>query len=155
MKTLHRLALSSVFCLALMGCAGRSAQQVSAIPDVQKIGNATTGDDMLYVVTGPIFESGYGTTKDKTGADCAVATHYFKCIMKVTYSGSTPSAAVGAAYLLDHQSGATRQNVTIDYIEQLTGFNFFAHVPTDLQNAAEAETHPTSYFPQKSTSTSE
>ena len=123
--------------------------------DIQKIGNACTGSTMLFVVTGPVFGSGFETTNDKSGNSCAVPTQYFKCIMKVTYSGSTPSAAVGAAYLLDHQSGATRQNVTIDYIEQLTGFNFFAHVPTDLQNAAEAETHPTSYFPQKAISTSE
>ena len=123
--------------------------------DIQKIGNACTGSTMLFVVTGPIFGSGYGTTQDKNGMECAVPTQYFKCIMKVTYSGNTPSAAVGAAYLLDHQSGATRQNVSIDDIEKLTGFNFFAHVPTDLQNAAEAEVHPTSYFPQTSISTSE
>jgi len=123
--------------------------------DIQKIGNACTGSTMLFVVTGPVFGSGYGTTQDKNGMNCAVPTQYFKCIMKVTYSGNTPSAAVGAAYLLDHQNGATRQNVSIDYIEQLTGFNLFAHVPTDLQNSAEAEVHPTSYFPQKTISTTE
>ena len=123
--------------------------------DIQKIGNACTGSTMLFVVTGPIFGSGYGTTQDKSGMECAVPTQYFKCIMKVTYSGNNPTGAIGAAYLLDHENGAARQNVSIDDIERLTGFNFFAHVPTDLQNAAEAEVHPTSYFPQQSTSTSE
>ena len=124
--------------------------------DVQKIGNATTGTNMLYVVTGPIFESGYGTTQDKNGMACAIPSKYFKCIMKVSFTNGTPTAAVGAAYLLNHQnSGATRQEVTIDYIEQLTGFDFFANVPTAIQNSAEAETHPTSYFPQKATNSTE
>ena len=124
--------------------------------DIQKIGNACTGSTMLFVVTGPVFGSGYGTTKDKSGNICAVPTQYFKCIMKVTYSGSTPTSAEGAAYLMDHvNSGSTRQNVSIDEIENLTGFNFFAHVPTAIQNDAESQEHPTSYFPMKSTSTSE
>ncbi len=123
--------------------------------DIQKIGNACTGSTMLFVVTGPIFGSGYTTTNDKSGTACAVPTQYYKCIMKVSYSGDTPTAAIGAAYLLDHQNGATRQNVSIDYIEQLTGFNFFAKVPTSLQNTAETEVHPTSYFPQTVTNTSD
>ena len=123
--------------------------------DIQKIGNATTASDTLYVVTGPVFGAGFGTTPDKDGLECAVPTQYFKCIMKVSFSGSTPTAAVGAAYLMNHASSAARQEVTIDYIESLTGFDFFTNVPAALQNAAEAETHPTSYFPQKATTTSE
>lgn len=124
--------------------------------DIQKIGNATTGSDMLYVVTGPIFEDGYTTTEDKNGVVCAVPTKYFKCIMKVTFENGSPKSAIGAAYLLPHQnSGATRENVTINYIEQLTGFDFFANIPTGIQNSAEAETHPTSYFPQRALGTTE
>ena len=124
--------------------------------DIQKIGNATSGSDTLYVVTGPIFDSGYTTTVDKNDVVCAVPTRYFKCIMKVSFSGETPVSATGAAYLLQHQnSGAERQNVTINEIEQITGFDFFANLPIALQNAAEAESHPTSYFPQQATSTSE
>ena len=122
--------------------------------EIQKIGNATTGNDMLYVVTGPIFGSGYGTTKDKKGTDCAVATHYFKCIMKVTFSDGEPVSAKGAAYLLKHESGAARENVTINDIEDLTGFDFFANLPISIQRVAEAETHPTDYFPRQTIPTS-
>ena len=122
--------------------------------DIQKIGNATTGNDMLYVVTGPIFGSGYGTTDDKYGTACAVPTQYFKCIMKVTLSGGVPVSATGAAYLMDHKSGATRQNVSIDYIEDLTGFDFFANIPKSIQDGAEDDVHPTSYFPQQALPTS-
>ena len=115
--------------------------------DIQTIGKKTSGSDTLYVVTGPVFGSGYGTATDKSGTQCAVPTHYFKCIMMVHFSGNTPVSASGAAYLLEHKnSGSTRQEVTINSIEELTGFDFFANLPTALQATAEAETHPTSYF---------
>ena len=123
--------------------------------EIQKIGNATSGNDMLYVVTGPVFGSGYGTTTDKSGKECAVPTKYFKCIMKVTYSNGEAVSAVGAAYLMDHvSSGSVRQEVTIHSIEELTGFDFFANIPANLQATAEYETHPTDYFPRKAIPTS-
>ena len=110
--------------------------------------------DTLYVVTGPVFGSGYGTTKDQSGTVCAVPTQYFKCIMKVHFSGGKAQSAVGAAYLLDHQnSGAERQNVKISYIEQLTGFSFFSNIPESIRDAAKNEVHPTSYFSQKRVAT--
>ena len=122
--------------------------------DIQNIGSATSGSDTLYVVTGPIFGSGYGTTMDKSGTVCAVPTQYFKCIMKVRFSGGEAVSAVGAAYLMDHKnSGSVRQEVAIDDIESLTGFDFFANIPESLQTAAEKEKHPTSYFSQKKVAT--
>ena len=124
--------------------------------DIQKIGGATSGSDTLYVVTGPIFGSGYTTTIDKNEEICAVPTQYFKCIMKVSFTNGVPSSAHGAAYILNHQnSGSARQNVSIDAIETLTGFDFFAHVPLSLQNDAEAEIHETSYFSQSPVGTTE
>ena len=124
--------------------------------DIQKIGAATSGSDTLYVVTGPIFGAGYTTAADKNGTLCAVPTSYYKCIMKVSFSGHTPVSATGAAYLLEHKnSGSVRQQKTIDEIEQLTGFDFFASVPAALQNAAEAESHTTSYFAQQTVPTVE
>ena len=122
--------------------------------DIQGIGSATSGSDTLYVVTGPIFGSGYGTTKDKSGTVCAVPTQYFKCIMRVHFSGGKAQSAVGAAYLLNHEnSGAERQNVKISYIEQLTGFTFFSNIPETIGTAAKNEVHPTTYFSQKRVAT--
>ena len=122
--------------------------------DIQDIGSATSGSDTLYVVTGPIFGSGFGTTPDKFGTNCAVPTQYFKCIMKVSFSGGKAVAATGAAYLLNHvNSGSVRQEVSIDDIEELTGFDFFTNIPESLQTNAEKEKHPTSYFAQKRTTT--
>lgn len=121
--------------------------------DVQNIGGATSGSDTLYVVTGPVFGSNYGTTKDKSGTVCAVPTQYFKCIMKVHFSGGKAVSAIGAAYLLNHESGAERQNVKISYIEQLTGFSFFSNIPESIRTTAKNEVHPTSYFSQKRVAT--
>ena len=122
--------------------------------DIQNIGGATSGSDTLYVVTGPVFGSGYGTTEDKSETVCAVPTQYFKCIMKVHFSGGKAQSAVGAAYLLNHQnSGAERQNVKISYIEQLTGFTFFSNIPESIGTVAKNEVHPTSYFSQKKVAT--
>ena len=122
--------------------------------EIQNIGSATSGSDTLYVVTGPVFGNGYGTTEDKSETVCAVPTQYFKCIMKVSYSGGRAVAAIGAAFLLNHQnSGAERQNVKISYIEQLTGFTFFSNIPESIRTAAKNEVHPTSYFSQKRVAT--
>ena len=106
--------------------------------DIQKIGNATSGNDTLYVVTGPIFGSGYGSTPDKSGNQCAVPTHYYKCIMKVTYNSSGEvTGATGAAFLFDHKSNAPQQNKTIRELETLTTFDFFANIPSTFQESAE------------------
>ena len=122
--------------------------------DIQNIGSATSGSDTLYVVTGPIFDDDFETTPDRYGHDCAIPSQYFKCIMKVHFSGGNAVSAVGAAYLLDHEnSGAERQNVKISYIEQLTGFSFFSNIPESIRTAAKNEVHPTSYFSQKRVAT--
>lgn len=109
---------------------------------VQGLGTATSGLDTLYVVTGPVFESGYTTTRDDSGVACAVPTKYFKCLMKCTFDAQgRMTAAKGAAYLFNHAAGASRQDTIIDAIEQLTGFDFYANVPKELQDAAEATSY--------------
>ena len=109
---------------------------------VQDLGYKTTGADTLYYVTGPIFEEGFISTNDASVHPCAVPSKYYKCIMKCTFDGGgNITAADGAAYILNNEAGATRQAVTIDYVEMLTGFDFFAKVPDALQNAAESTIH--------------
>lgn len=99
MKTLHRLALSSVFCLALMGCAGRSAQQVSAIPDVQKIGNLEGSYSMKFTSAG---ETRYATAAVKKVGDrqyqIARVTVYGPTVYSFTLAedGSVKSDELGA-----------------------------------------------------------
>ena len=112
---------------------------------IQTLGKSVTGRDTLYVVTGAIFGDGFKTdAKDNNGASCPVPTDYYKCIMRVSFDTSgEPVSATGAAYLLNHEA-MTRQNKTIDELENLTGFEFFSNIPEDIQNSAEG-TH-TSFF---------
>ena len=107
--------------------------------DVQNLGKTISGRDTLYVVTGPIFGSGYNTdATDNNNAVCPVPTQFYKCIMKVTYdSAGVAVSAQGAAYLFEHKAGAARQVKKIDSIEQLTGFDFFTNIPASVQNDAE------------------
>ena len=66
MKTL-RLAFLALTCAAvLVGCAGRSVQQVSLLPDVQKIGNLEGSYSMKFTSDG---ETRYATASVKKIAE--------------------------------------------------------------------------------------
>ena len=106
---------------------------------IQKLGEQTKGNTWLYVVTGAIFDEENMTyAHDKSNVACPVPVQYYKCIMKVTYNSSGEvTGAIGAAYLFDHQSNAPQQNKTIRQLETLTGFNFFANIPSAFQESAE------------------
>ena len=110
---------------------------------VQGVATATTGSDILYVVTGPLFEGSLATVTDKNGKECKVPSGYWKCLMKCTFSSpGEMSAAVGCAYLVDTNSSNTAPTATtIDAIESRTGFDFFANVPSSLQATAESQTY--------------
>jgi len=109
---------------------------------IQTVGNALTGRDTLYVVTGAVFENTNSSTTDASSMTCPLPTKYYKVIMKCSFNtAGTMTAATGAGYYFEHTSSATCQFATIDQIETMTGFDFFANVPLDLQNAAEASSY--------------
>ena len=66
MKTLSRLVFSAVLVAVLTGCAGRSVQQVSLLPDVQKIGNLEGSYSMKFTSAG---ETRYATASVKKVAE--------------------------------------------------------------------------------------
>lgn len=115
---------------------------------VQSHGNATSGRDTLYMVTGPIFDSGYSSTSDKSGTKCPVPSRYYKCLMKCSFNAAGEvTVAKGVAYLTtgNNASANTAYSnwvTTIDEIESITGFDFFTNVPKSLQDAAEASRTP-------------
>ena len=110
---------------------------------VQGVATVTTGSDILYVVTGPLFEGTLATVTDKSGNECKVPSGYWKCLMKCTFSSQGEmSAAVGCAYLVETNSSNTAPTATtIDAIESRTGFDFFANVPSSLQGEAESQAY--------------
>ena len=99
MKTPYRLALSLLLGLALTGCAGRSAQQVSAIPDVQRIGNLEGSYSMKFTSAG---ETRYATASVKKVAErqyqIARVTVYGPVVYTFTVAedGSVKSEELGA-----------------------------------------------------------
>lgn len=115
--------------------------------DVQS--HAPSGLDTLYVVVGTLFEDG-NTGASNDGGTVARPSHFYKLLMKCSFNDSGEMTdAKGIAYLYtneDHSNDNggkkvtyhdSRYVTTIDAIETRTGFNFFANVPTDLQDAAE------------------
>lgn len=105
---------------------------------IQTLGKNTSGSDTLYVVTGALFaeETLYFAT-DKDGKSCPVPTQYYKCILKVSFSGGEAVSASGGAYLFDHKANASKQMISIDELEQKTGFDFFTNIKSSVQDAAE------------------
>lgn len=108
---------------------------------VQALGKKTSGRDTLYLVTGPVFGNGYGYTTDGSGNRCAVPTRYYKCLMLCTFdAGGNVISAKGTAYLTTGQDNTDYNSwlTTIDKVEDITGFNFFANVPEEIQIASES-----------------
>ena len=122
-----------------LGSLNQGRWQSVVETNVRNLAANTSGRDTLYVVSGPLFIGDYDTVEDKNGLPCAKPTHYFQCFMKVFFNNNgVPQSAKGAAYLVEHVATPDVQYVTIDYVESLAGFNFFANVPTSIQNTAEA-----------------
>lgn len=111
---------------------------------VQNLGSSVRGRDTLYMVTGPVFDSGYKSTTDKSGAVCAVPSRFFKALMLCTFGadGKVVSAQ-GAAYLTTGNNAAANTAystwiTTIDAVEELTGLDLFANLPSEIQKSAES-----------------
>lgn len=111
--------------------------------DVQKLADNCTASQKLFVVTGPIFDSKPAVAQDNNGVDCPVPAQYYKCVIRCTFENATSNKIIkaeGAAFLFENVSKAPRQITTIDNIEKLTGFDFFANIPDDLESSAESNT---------------
>jgi endonuclease G len=98
--------------------------------------NAPSGRDTLYVNVGVLYE----TDKSYDGVPCP--SHFYKCLMKCSFdSTGKMTAAKGVAYIFENKSYSgsnySSYSTTIDAIEQRSGWNLFANVPKDLQDAAE------------------
>lgn len=101
--------------------------------------NALGANQKMYVVTGPIFGSNPSTTTDASGVSCPEPDQYYYCIMTCTFNNAgAMTAATGCAYLFGKTNDVDRQDKTIDQIESLTGFDFFANVPSSFQTSAES-----------------
>ena len=117
-----------------------------------QVRNLVSGSDSVYVVTGPVYQTVGGsetvrtlTNSSNDGKVLPIPNYYFKVLLKVRRSGGTVTAASAIGFWFTHEdhSGENWQNFTksVDYIEQMTGFNFFANLPPSVEATAETNTN--------------
>lgn len=115
--------------------------------------NTVPSGDTLYVVTGASFAKAgetknvtwilpQGESKAGTNKKCPVPNYYWKAILKVTRDASgCVTGAKSIGFWLDHKvySSASYVDyaVSVDQIEEWTGFDLFVNLPDSVENAAE------------------
>ena len=108
--------------------------------------------DSLYIVTGPVYQTVGGSETVRTFVNSTndnkiipIPNYYFKVILKVRRSGGqiTAASAIGFWFTHEAHSGESWVNYakSVDYIEQMTGFNFFANLPPSIEASAETNTN--------------
>ncbi len=103
-----------------------------------------SGRDTLYVVTGCTFDTPVKWITSKKGDRCAVPKECYKCFMMCSFDADGKmTSAKGIGYLMPNDKNGRNPYSsfarTIDEIESITGFDFFANVPKELQDAAESK----------------
>ena len=103
----------------------------------------TSASDTLYVVSGVLFET-CNTGSSNDGGTVGRPSHFYKLLMRCTYSGGIINSAQGVAYIYqnkahpDENYNDAKYRTTIDAIEARAGFDFFPNVPAAIQSAAES-----------------
>ncbi len=103
--------------------------------------------DSLYVATGPVYQTAGGseTLKYTSAKDDSkripVANYFFKVVLKVERSGNIITDAKAVGFWFDHRVYSNNDYescaVSVDYIEQKTGYDFFANLPDAIEAVAE------------------
>lgn len=111
--------------------------------------------DTLYVVTGVAFQKA-GGNEDITyiqpqhdTKECPVPNYFWKVVLKVNRSGDSVTAAESVGFWFEHDqySGATFEDytVSVNQIEEWTGFDFFVNLPDNLETGAETNSSWTTF----------
>ena len=114
---------------------------------------AIADSEEIYIVTGVAFNkvgenrsisyvSAQKASSDGTIKSCPVPNYFYKVVLKVNKSGSTVTSASTIGFWFDHrdyEDGESYVNykVSVDQIEQWTGFDFFVNLPDGIENDAE------------------
>lgn len=102
--------------------------------------------DTLYVVTGADIKGGYRVVNDNAGKPIAIPNGYFKALLGYK-RGATSSqfpgqvgGYIGIGFYYEHRAYKTTfmsQSMTIDELEDITGFDFFVNLPDDKETQIE------------------
>lgn len=92
--------------------------------------------DTLYVVTGCVLEGSLGKAYDNLGKEVTVPGGYFKALLWYNHASTMSFGQWSAAgFYFDHRSGASRQLMSIDELESVTGIDFFVNLPARVGQA--------------------
>ena len=111
--------------------------------------------DTLYVVTGASFRkvnenlAAKKIVNKNDGKSLPVPNYYWKVLLKVERNNGELSSASTLGFWLPHDDlkGHTygEYTVSVDQIEQWTGFDFFVNLPDNIENSAEKNTNWTTF----------
>lgn len=121
--------------------------------------SAVHAGDTVYVVTGAAFRKKGGSETINiinpsnsyytpgNSIDIPVPNYYWKVLLKVKRSGESVNNAKAIGFWLEHrddlrENTSAYQNyaISVDQIEEWTGFDFFANLPEALQDLCEDDT---------------
>ena len=104
----------------------------------------------IYIVTGVTFNKvgesktiKYTTAKDDT-KNVPVPNYFYKVVLKVEKSGNTVTSASAIGFWFEHKTYSDNYSnyaVSVDQIEQWTGFDFFVNLPDSVEAAAETNSN--------------
>ena len=121
----------------------------------------TSASDTVYVATGPVYQKvGSSETihyltgaagKNANPVNLAIPNYYWKAILKVKRNGSgeiTDAKAIG--FWFEHKDYAkntpfANYAVSVDQIEEWTGFDLFTNLPDGIEATAETNTNWTTF----------
>ena len=108
----------------------------------------------IYVVTGVAFNKtgedkpvAYTTAKDDS-KKVPIPNYFYKVVLKVKKSGAAVTSASTIGFWMEHRKyndSYTNYAVSVDQIEQWTGFDFFVNLPDTIESAAESNTNWTNF----------
>ncbi len=106
--------------------------------------------DTLYVVTGAVLHTTGGTetiryATDGTGKKIAVPNYYYKVLLSLTIRGGEyqyKSAGFWFAHKANTGTVDTSYMMTVDEIEKKTGWDFFKHLPIEIEMEVEKQLMP-------------
>ena len=85
--------------------------------------------------------------RDQPGA---IPNYFYKLVLRVKYSGSTVSDARAIGFWMEHKAytgdSYVNYTVSVDQIEQWTGFDLFVNLPDPIESSAESGTLSWSAF---------
>lgn len=116
----------------------------------------TASTDTVYVITGPCYQKkggneaiNYLTSTSVVPAKVPVPNYYWKVLLKVKRNGKSVTSASAIGFWFEHKEyesdNYANYAVSVDTIEQYTGFDLFANLPDSIEATAERNTNWTTF----------